>query len=102
MRIEDVERLADDTADAIAYQNGISDILQSNMTAEDEETVLEELEELERQEVDRLNLELPHAPNGVFPAKEVVEDVTEPEEEDLEEEEEDKALQCSRNEPMLA
>ncbi|KAJ2870808.1 Vacuolar protein sorting-associated protein 20, partial [Coemansia aciculifera] len=106
MRIEDVERLADDTAEAIAYQNEISDILQSNMTAEDEEAVLEELEELERQEADRLKLELPHAPNGVLPAEQVVEDVMEPEEEqeeeDLEEEEEEEAPQRSRNEPMLA
>ncbi|KAJ2055366.1 Vacuolar protein sorting-associated protein 20 [Coemansia sp. S146] len=102
MRIEDVERLADDTAEAIAYQNEISDILQSSMTAEDEEAVLEELEELERQEADRLKLDLPHAPRGLLPAEEVVEDVAEPEQaEDLEEEEEE-APQRSQNEPMLA
>ncbi|KAJ2028874.1 Vacuolar protein sorting-associated protein 20, partial [Coemansia sp. S3946] len=96
MRIEDVERLADDTAEAIAYQNEISDILQSNMTAEDEEAVLEELEELERQEADRLRLDLPRAPNGVLPDKEIVEPEEEPEEEEKE------THRRSRNNPMLA
>ncbi|KAJ2081360.1 hypothetical protein GGI09_007629 [Coemansia sp. S100] len=96
MRIEDVERLADDTVEAIAYQNEVSDILQSNMTAEDEEAMLEELEELERQEADRLRLDLLRAPNGALPDKEIVE----PEEE--EEDEEEEAPQRSRNNPMLA
>ncbi|KAJ1877009.1 Vacuolar protein sorting-associated protein 20, partial [Coemansia sp. S17] len=107
MRIEDVERLADDTAEAIAYQNEVSDILQSNMTAEDEEAVLEELEELERQEADRLKLDLPRAPNGALPDKEIVEpeeEEKEGEEEELEEEEEEEeeTHQRSRNNPMLA
>lgn len=102
MRIEDVERLADDTAEAIAYQNEISDILQSNMTAEDEAAVLEELEELERQEADRLKLDLPHAPKGALPDEEIADDVTEPEEEEELEEEEEETSQRSRNEPMLA
>ncbi|KAJ2234488.1 Vacuolar protein sorting-associated protein 20, partial [Coemansia sp. RSA 455] len=102
MRIEDVERLADDTAEAIAYQNEVSDILQSNMTAEDEEAVLEELEELERQEADRLGLDLPRAPNGVLPDKEIVEPEKEPEEEPEEEEKEEETPQLSRNNPILA
>ncbi|KAJ2827042.1 Vacuolar protein sorting-associated protein 20 [Coemansia sp. 'formosensis'] len=101
MRIEDVERLADDTAEAIAYQNEISDILQSNMTAEDEEAVLQELEELERQEADRLRLDLPHAPKGALLDGEVAEDVEEPELE-KEESEEAKENPYSRNQPMLA
>ncbi|ORX68308.1 hypothetical protein DL89DRAFT_268826, partial [Linderina pennispora] len=61
MRIEDVERLADDTAEAIAYQN------EAHMTAEDEDAVLAELEELERQEADRLRLEMPHVPSHALP-----------------------------------
>ncbi|KAJ2010140.1 Vacuolar protein sorting-associated protein 20, partial [Coemansia sp. RSA 2671] len=99
MRIEDVERLADDTAEAIAYQNEISDILQSNMTAEDEEAVLEELEELERQEAERLRLDMPQAPKGALPDRVPVVEEAEPEEEVGSEEEENTRL---RNEPMLA
>ncbi|KAJ2744287.1 Vacuolar protein sorting-associated protein 20 [Coemansia sp. BCRC 34301] len=94
MRIEDVERLADNTVEAIAYQNEVSDILSSNMTAEDEEAVLKELEELERQEADRLRLDLPHAPQGALPDHEVAEDEAEPEDEE--------EAQHSRNEPILA
>ncbi|KAJ1649225.1 Vacuolar protein sorting-associated protein 20 [Coemansia sp. RSA 1694] len=102
MRIEDVERLADDTAEAIAYQNEVSDILSSNMTAEDEEAVLEELEELERQEADRLRLDLPHAPQGALPVRIVAEDVAEEPQEEEEESEDDKEAERSQNEPMLA
>ncbi|KAJ2259244.1 hypothetical protein GGI13_000027 [Coemansia sp. RSA 455] len=94
MRIEDVERLADDTAEAISYQNEVSDILQSSMTAEDKEAVLEELGKLERQEANRLRLDLPRAPNGALPDKEIVEPEEEPEEEE--------APQRSRNNPILA
>ncbi|KAJ2725193.1 Vacuolar protein sorting-associated protein 20 [Coemansia sp. Benny D115] len=67
MRLEDIERLAEDTAEAIAYQNEVSELLSSNMTAEDEEAVLMELEELERQEADRLKLSLPRAPAHRLP-----------------------------------
>ncbi|KAJ1813899.1 Vacuolar protein sorting-associated protein 20, partial [Coemansia sp. RSA 2598] len=38
MRLEDIERLAEDTAEAIAYQNEVSELLRNNMTAEDEES----------------------------------------------------------------
>ncbi|KAJ2847771.1 Vacuolar protein sorting-associated protein 20 [Coemansia brasiliensis] len=70
IRIEDVERLADDTAEAIAYQNEISELLQSNMSREDEEDVLRELDELERQESDRLKLNLPRVPDHQLPEPE--------------------------------
>ncbi|KAJ2453281.1 Vacuolar protein sorting-associated protein 20 [Coemansia sp. RSA 2336] len=70
MRIEDVERLADDTAEAIAYQNEISELLQMNMSREDEDAVLQELDELERQESDRLRLDLPKVPDHQLPEPE--------------------------------
>ncbi|KAJ1949176.1 Vacuolar protein sorting-associated protein 20 [Linderina macrospora] len=101
MRIEDVERLADDTAEAIAYQNEVSEALQSHMTAEDEEAVLAELEELERQETDRLRLEMPHVPSHALP--EQPEGVVESEGEQEEEEEVGEGeAQRARNEPLLA
>ncbi|KAI9479172.1 Snf7-domain-containing protein [Coemansia mojavensis] len=70
IRIEDVERLADDTAEAIAYQNEISELLQMNMSREDEDAVLQELDELERQESDRLRLNLPKVPDHQLPEPE--------------------------------
>ncbi|KAJ2761850.1 Vacuolar protein sorting-associated protein 20, partial [Coemansia nantahalensis] len=72
MRIEDVERLAEETADAIAYQEEVSEILRANMTTEDEEAVERELELLERQEADRLQLTMPHAPSHAPPQREAV------------------------------
>ncbi|KAJ2375303.1 Vacuolar protein sorting-associated protein 20 [Coemansia sp. RSA 2607] len=107
MRLEDVERLAEDTAEAIAYQNEISDLLQGNMTAEDEEAVQRELEMLERQEADNMRLGLPQAPAHRLP-----EHVSEANEEQVNEEElesrdsvdeqEESERTRSRNEPMLA
>ena len=77
MSVEAVQKLMDDTADAIEYQNvsfiwwqyraldqalsigtynasclqEIDEILSGNLTAEDEEDVLRELDELQQQEV---------------------------------------------------
>ncbi|KAJ1836076.1 Vacuolar protein sorting-associated protein 20 [Coemansia sp. RSA 2711] len=69
VRLEDVERLADDTADAIAYQNEVAELLSANMSAEDEEAVLQELDELERQESDRARLDMPQVPDHRLPAQ---------------------------------
>ncbi|KAJ2820730.1 Vacuolar protein sorting-associated protein 20 [Coemansia erecta] len=89
MRIEDVERLADDTAEAIAYQNEISELLKSNMSVEDEEAVLKELDELEQQEADRLRLNMPQVPDHPLPARDhAEEEVQQAEEAEGEEEEE--------------
>eukprot|EP00123_Amoebidium_parasiticum_P015419 comp22962_c0_seq1/m.36459 comp22962_c0_seq1/g.36459 ORF comp22962_c0_seq1/g.36459 comp22962_c0_seq1/m.36459 type:complete len:256 (-) comp22962_c0_seq1:410-1177(-) len=46
MPIEDVERLMEDNAEAIAYQNQISEALSGQLTAQDEADVLAELEAL--------------------------------------------------------
>ncbi|KAJ1647192.1 Vacuolar protein sorting-associated protein 20 [Coemansia asiatica] len=101
MRLEDIERLAEDTADAIAYQNEVSELLRANMTVEDEESVLRELEELERQEADNMNLKLPHAPVHRLPeqAAAVSQNI---EDEGEREENENTASERSRNEPLLA
>ncbi|KAJ2395002.1 Vacuolar protein sorting-associated protein 20 [Coemansia sp. RSA 2603] len=107
MRLEDVERLAEDTAEAIAYQNEISDLLQGNMTAEDEEAVQRELEMLERQEADNMRLGLPQAPAHRLPehASEASEEQVNEEElesRDSVDEQEESERTRSRNEPMLA
>ncbi|KAJ2663423.1 Vacuolar protein sorting-associated protein 20 [Coemansia sp. RSA 1200] len=110
MRIEDVERLADETAEGVAYQNEISNILQANMSVEDEEAALAELEELEKQEADRLGLGLPRAPETRIPASEYQgvrnagDKETDERQQQAEEHEEetDEESQRARNEPMLA
>ncbi|KAJ2557179.1 Vacuolar protein sorting-associated protein 20 [Coemansia sp. RSA 1933] len=107
MRIEDVERLADETAEGIAYQNEISNILQANMSAEDEDAVLAELEELQKQEADRFGLGIPQAPKYRLPEPEAQEIDTAPGEsagrqQQTEEYDDDEQSQHMRNEPMLA
>ncbi|CEI91009.1 hypothetical protein G6F70_005366 [Rhizopus microsporus] len=58
--IEAVEKLMDDTAEAIAYQNEIDEMLHGLISAEDEEEILKELDELTEKEV---LSELPSVPN---------------------------------------
>jgi len=55
MKVEDVERLMDNTTDAIAYQQEISDLLGSQISNADAEEVERELEEMEAK-VSSLNL----------------------------------------------
>ncbi|KAI8059826.1 Snf7-domain-containing protein [Thamnidium elegans] len=62
--VEAVERLMDDTADAIAYQNEIDDMLSGLMSTEDEEEIMKELDELREQE---LSAKLPDVPNNQLP-----------------------------------
>jgi len=62
MSVEAVQKLMDDTADAIEYQNEINEILSGQMTAQDEEDVLRELEELQQQE---LESQMPAVPDTV-------------------------------------
>ncbi|PIA19257.1 charged multivesicular body protein 6 [Coemansia reversa NRRL 1564] len=101
MRIEDVERLADNTAEAIAFQKEVSNILNANMSAEDDEAVLEDLAKLEREEIDKLQLDIPQAPQHAMPKHDVAEanrsNTLGNLEQNSEEEEEPR-----RNEPLLA
>lgn len=53
MRIEDVEKLMGDTADAIAYQKEVDEMLQSQMSVEDEEAVQAELAAMEEEQASR-------------------------------------------------
>ncbi|KAL9551951.1 hypothetical protein MBANPS3_004001 [Mucor bainieri] len=62
--VEAVEKLMDDTADAIAYQNEIDEMLSGLISAEDEEEIMKELDDLREQE---LNAELPSVPSNKLP-----------------------------------
>ncbi|CAG8815811.1 42829_t:CDS:2 [Gigaspora margarita] len=57
MTIEKVEKLMEDTTDAIAYQNEIEELLSGKITREDEDEILEELRQIEEEQ-----LEFPRIP----------------------------------------
>ncbi|PVU91573.1 hypothetical protein BB559_004067 [Furculomyces boomerangus] len=68
MNIEDVENLLSETRDAIEYQNEISALLETNLSAEAEESVIKEYQELEQMMADKLVLEqLPSIPVNKIP-----------------------------------
>eukprot|EP01083_Nonionella_stella_P008113 23435_1 len=62
MSLEEVEQLMDDTAEAIAFQQELNQILSENLTEIDDEEVLKELAQIEQMEADALGLEMPEAP----------------------------------------
>lgn len=59
MSIDEVEKLMEDTAEAIAYQEEISKLLGTELTVEDNDAVLEELENIENAEVNELKEQMP-------------------------------------------
>lgn len=62
MSIEEVERIMDETQDAVEYQRQIDDMLAGSFTQEDEEAVLAELEAITQGDV-----ELPDVPSEPLP-----------------------------------
>jgi len=62
MSIDEIDQLMEDTQEAIAYQKEIEEALAGQLTSEDEDDVLAELEELER-----ATLEMPSVPKEVVP-----------------------------------
>lgn len=64
--LDDVQKLMDDTAEAKAYQDEISEILGEKLSAEDEEEVLAEFAQLESQ---MLTDDLPEVPPTTLSAK---------------------------------
>ncbi|XP_060796232.1 charged multivesicular body protein 6 isoform X2 [Neoarius graeffei] len=62
MSIEEVERIMDETQEAIEYQRQIDDILAGSLTQEDEDAVLAELEAITQGDV-----ELPEVPDEALP-----------------------------------
>ncbi|KAG8730247.1 Vacuolar protein sorting-associated protein 20 [Ceratobasidium sp. 428] len=51
MSLEDVEKLMEETAEAVAYQNEIDQMLTSRMTVDEEEAVQKELEQLQAEAI---------------------------------------------------
>ncbi|MCI4384502.1 hypothetical protein PGIGA_G00039360 [Pangasianodon gigas] len=62
MSIEEVERIMDETQEAIEYQRQIDDILAGSLTQEDEDAVLAELEAITQGDI-----ELPEVPDEQLP-----------------------------------
>lgn len=75
VNVESVEKLMGETADAIAYQREVDEMLQSKMSVEDEEAVQAELAAME---AERLGETIPILPNA--PTKEPTQQVPELEE----------------------
>ncbi|TFB03820.1 Charged multivesicular body protein 6 [Trichoderma ghanense] len=67
--IEHVEKLMGENAEAIAYQNEISEMLGTRITAQDEEEVEDELAALEA-EMAGVDQKLPSVPSAQLPASE--------------------------------
>lgn len=86
MSLEDVEKLMDETAEGIAYQNEISNMLAGKITEEDEEDILGELDAIVAEIEDQRIGELPSVP--VMPAQKVTVSPVQEEEEPVEQEEE--------------
>ncbi|KAI8853707.1 hypothetical protein BC829DRAFT_381966 [Chytridium lagenaria] len=63
MSVEAVEKLMEDTADAIAYQNEIDELLTGSISKDDEEEAEAELEELLKAEL----AEAPKVPDNKYP-----------------------------------
>ncbi|KAF5745028.1 hypothetical protein HS088_TW07G00609 [Tripterygium wilfordii] len=67
INLEDVQKLMDDSAEAKAYQDEINEILGEKLSAEDEEEILAEFENLEAQITVQ---DMPNAPTSVPSAAE--------------------------------
>ncbi|KAJ8101900.1 Snf7-domain-containing protein [Lipomyces tetrasporus] len=100
MSMDKVERLLDESADGIAYQNEVSQMLADSITNAEEAEIEEELEAMRREELVKT---IPTAPETELPQAqpEAAEEEAEPEEEA-----EEPARQASkarnRAEPLLA
>ncbi|KAK9451259.1 Snf7-domain-containing protein [Limtongia smithiae] len=103
MSIEKVEKLLDDSAAGISYQNEVSDMLANAITNQEEDEIEDELETLQREEAS-----YSHSLTTVFLTEISQNEPTEAESEESEEEEEPVVSQKSasrnrnRQQPVLA
>ncbi|CAE6449398.1 unnamed protein product [Rhizoctonia solani] len=65
MSLEDVEKLMEETAEAVAYQNEIDQMLTSQMTVDEEEAVQKELEQLQAEALGSAPIHEPSPPEPV-------------------------------------
>ncbi|KAI9217961.1 SNF7 family protein [Blastocladiella britannica] len=70
LSIEKVEKLMEETADAIAYQNEIDEMLGTKLSEDDEADVLAELEAIEAEKLLELQQGLPTVPSHPLPEQE--------------------------------
>ena len=96
MSIEEVEQLMDDTAEAIAYQEELNQLLSGQLNDIDEADCLKELEQLEAMEADEIGMEMPNVPN-----KPIGKDVDNNKEEIVEEEEEEEEPQKEKKKKQV-
>ncbi|KAM3846355.1 charged multivesicular body protein 6 [Vipera latastei] len=64
MSIEEVERIMDETQEAVEYQRQIDEILSGRLTTEDEDAILAELEAITQEQID-----LPEVPSEPLPER---------------------------------
>ncbi|KAM7068234.1 charged multivesicular body protein 6 isoform 1-T1 [Molossus nigricans] len=64
MSIEEVERVLDETQEAVEYQRQIDELLAGSFTQEDEDAILEELDAITQEQI-----ELPEVPSEPLPEK---------------------------------
>ncbi|XP_066237583.1 charged multivesicular body protein 6 [Saccopteryx leptura] len=64
MSIEEVERILDETQEAVEYQRQIDELLAGSFTQEDEDAILEELNTITQEQI-----ELPEVPSEPLPDK---------------------------------
>eukprot|EP00761_Pharyngomonas_kirbyi_P012789 gb/GECH01012816.1/.p1 GENE.gb/GECH01012816.1/~~gb/GECH01012816.1/.p1 ORF type:complete len:616 (+),score=193.80 gb/GECH01012816.1/:1-1848(+) len=82
--LEDVERLMDDSREAMEYQDEISRMLGENLTNEDEEDVMQQLDQMEKEMLDQ---QMPSIPSSTpVSKKETEEESTAKKEEEKEKE----------------
>ncbi|KAK9407011.1 charged multivesicular body protein 6 [Crotalus adamanteus] len=64
MSIEEVERIMDETQEAVEYQRQIDEILSGSLTTEDEDAILAELDAITQEQID-----LPEVPSEPLPER---------------------------------